>query len=481
MRRADLSVFRTVARTELPVLGPLLPPLSRAANRSRLWFAIAGLLAVGGGREGRRAATRGLAAIGLASAVTNLPIKLLAGRDRPDRSVVPEIRHLARVPTSTSFPSGHSASAFAFATAVGLERPRLRPVMLPLAAAVAVSRVYTGVHYPGDVLVGSAMGVLLARATLRGWPLLDRVPATAAPAEASAPLPERYGTGVVLVENVGAGSVLTRGARDQLQAALPGLRSIQAEPGEDLAATLERAAGTARVLATAGGDGTSSAGAAAAHRAGIALVPVPTGTLNHLARDLGIDEVSAAVAAIRGGRLVSMDLGVIDGRTFVDAAAVGSYPHLLVWQEALEPRLGRWPATAWVLARFAFRGEPFELEIDGRPRRVWAVFIGNGTYLADGIAPARRRRLDDGLLDVRLVGAERRWARSRLLLSMLSGRLHASAVYERWTAAQVQVRSSQGPLRLAWDGESAQGPEAFTIEKRPRALLVLQPPEAGAG
>ncbi len=69
------------------------------------------------------------------------------------------------MPKSSSFPSGHAASAFAFATAVGLDEPLWLPVILPLALGVAVSRVRLGVHYPSDVVVGMAIGVSIGVAT----------------------------------------------------------------------------------------------------------------------------------------------------------------------------------------------------------------------------------------------------------------------------------------------------------------------------
>jgi membrane-associated phospholipid phosphatase len=122
----------------------------------------AGVLALVGGPRGRRAAATGVAAIAVTSFVVNQPLKLAGARRRPDRQQlgVPEGRWV-RMPGSTSFPSGHSASAAAFAVAVGDVLPTLRAPPRVAASIVAFSRVYTGVHYPGDVLVGMAAGGLL--------------------------------------------------------------------------------------------------------------------------------------------------------------------------------------------------------------------------------------------------------------------------------------------------------------------------------
>ncbi len=166
IHKLDQAVYAAVATSPTPSLDTGLRKLSNAANYSRISGGISIGLAVFGGSAGRKAAFRGMASIGVTSAVLNALVKPVARRARPDRegAAVPEVRHV-RMPTSHSFPSGHSASAFAFAVGVGHVLPWSIPPLVMLAAGVAYSRVHTGVHYPGDVVIGSLSGFVLAEAT----------------------------------------------------------------------------------------------------------------------------------------------------------------------------------------------------------------------------------------------------------------------------------------------------------------------------
>ena len=154
----DRAVYDAVARTPTATLDGPVRQLSTAADHSRLWLAIATMIALLGGRRGRRAALEGAVAIGVTSATVNLGAKSLHRRHRPPRAVALPTARQIPMPTSTSFPSGHAASAFAFAYAVGRHLPGLAVPVRLLAAGVAYSRVHTGVHYPGDVVVGSVTG-----------------------------------------------------------------------------------------------------------------------------------------------------------------------------------------------------------------------------------------------------------------------------------------------------------------------------------
>jgi undecaprenyl-diphosphatase len=146
--------------------------LSRAADRSKLWFAVAAATALLGGPGGRLAARRGLVSLGIASGFANLVAKPLSARRRPPREEAEGLanRHV-QMPRSSSFPSGHTASAFAFATGAAGAQPVLSAPLRALAALVGYSRVHTGVHYPADVLAGAFIGVSAAELTSH---LLDR-------------------------------------------------------------------------------------------------------------------------------------------------------------------------------------------------------------------------------------------------------------------------------------------------------------------
>jgi undecaprenyl-diphosphatase len=152
-------VYGIIADTPTPNLDVPLRELSSLANHSKIWFAIAGGLALFGGETGRRGALAGVVSIGAASLIANAVVKPFAQRRRPDREGedIPDARHVP-MPTSTSFPSGHSASAFAFVSAVGNEIPAIGGPLRGLAGAVAYSRVHTGVHYPTDAIIGAIMG-----------------------------------------------------------------------------------------------------------------------------------------------------------------------------------------------------------------------------------------------------------------------------------------------------------------------------------
>jgi undecaprenyl-diphosphatase len=162
----DTAVYVAIAGTSTPTLDRAMTRLTQAANYSRLSIAASLLLAAARSAKGRQAAALGLASVAVTSTVGNLVLKPVGRRPRPDPHVhdVPAARQ-APLPRTRSFPSGHTASAFAFATGVGQVLPTEAGALRVLAALVGYSRVHTGVHYPGDVVAGALLGSVLAQVT----------------------------------------------------------------------------------------------------------------------------------------------------------------------------------------------------------------------------------------------------------------------------------------------------------------------------
>ncbi|MFG3280935.1 bifunctional phosphatase PAP2/diacylglycerol kinase family protein [Streptomyces sp. NPDC048111] len=481
----DRRWFERVATARLAGADQVLPRLSHAANHGRLWFAAAGVLAVAGGPTARRAARRGIGALALASLTTNTVAKYATRRPRPVADTVPLVRRLAKAPLTTSFPSGHSASAAAFAAGVALESTRYGALVAPLAAAVAFSRVYVGVHYPGDVLAGCALGMAAAAVTCYWWPPRPQ-PVHPLHTRAEAPaLPE--GEGLVVVVNGGSGQGVPGRlpAEDHLRLLLPKAEIVGLGADDDLGDLLDEAVARAeqldRVLGVCGGDGTVNAAGERAARAGLALAVFPGGTFNHFALDAGVAAFEDTAYAVEHGEAIRVDLARVrdgsgrDVTAFVNTFSIGLYPDLVRMREGMQDRLGKWPAAAVALVRVLRTAAPLRLEVDGQQRSLWLLFAGNGHYHPEGLTPSHRPRLDEGLLDIRTVDAEPRFARTRLVVSALAGALRRSHVYRGERVRSIRLTGLDNVNSLAYDGETATAPDSLALDKAERALVVYSP------
>jgi membrane-associated phospholipid phosphatase len=165
----DLRIDAWVERIRSPQLDPVFYGLSSAADHGLLW------LLAGAGRAARRGdpgtALRMGAALGVESLLTNGPIKAMFRRVRPEDDRPPEgpLPYGMHRPITSSFPSGHAASAFTAATL--LAGGAATPLWFALAALVASSRVYTRMHHTSDILAGAALGIGLGLAARRLVPL----------------------------------------------------------------------------------------------------------------------------------------------------------------------------------------------------------------------------------------------------------------------------------------------------------------------
>ncbi|MFR9675655.1 phosphatase PAP2 family protein [Streptomyces sp. TR02-1] len=501
VRNWDHRLFRQVAARHWPGGDRVLPTLSRAADRGALWFAVAAGIAATRRPTARRTALRGVASLALASATVNTLGKGAVRRARPLLDGVPMMRRLHAQPVTTSFPSGHAASAAAFTTGVALESRRWGAAVAPLAAAIAFSRVYTGVHYPGDVLAGAALGVGAAFAVRGLAPTRDQLPAPARPIADAPAL--RGGKGLVMVANAASGQRTAEpapGARETapepdgaaaLRAALPDAEVVLCDPrSDDLTALFEDAAARAKAaggaLGVLGGDGTINAAARTALRHRLPLAVLPGGTRNHFAYDLGIETVEDACRAVAAGEAVAVDLGRFTPGSrsargagyFLNTFSLGSYPELVRMRERWAPRIGAWPAGVLAAMRVLRTAGPVQAGLGGRQRPMWQLFVGNCSYRGIGLTPVRRHDLADGLLDVRVVPGGR-WPRSRLLTAALTSVVGRSPVHSTARLRRLRITDIPAGIHLAFDGEVAEAPRELLIDKHHEALTVYRPMDRG--
>jgi diacylglycerol kinase family enzyme len=423
-----------------------------------LWGAISALLYVSGSRRARRAALRGLIAASVSGLVG---IGMKRARPRDDR-----------------MPSAEAGEAAAFAIAAAFE---LRLAGLSIAGASAASiatRSRLGFDKPAASLSGAAIGAGMGLATTWLWPVAPpegpKVPRVWLPSHAE---PSEDGHGLVIVVNLDSGNGVP--PTKELREALPKAEVVEVDvkEGDELRRALDERADEATALGVAGGDGSVNTAAQVALDEGKVLMVVPSGTFNHLTGALQIETVDDAVAAVKKGQAVGIDVATIDGKTFLNAASFGGYVEFVDAREKLERRIGKWPAVAIALIRVLRSYEPVEIEIDGKPACVWMAFIGNCRYHPSGFAPSWRERLDDDLLDFRYVDGAAPFARTRLTVAVLTGRLGRSKVYHQSVVQRLRIHSHNGPLRLARDGETFEGSEDVVIEKLPKRLAVYVPHE----
>jgi diacylglycerol kinase family enzyme len=288
---------------------------------------------------------------------------------------------------------------------------------------------------------------------------------------------------VIINERSGPRAEEDQGAGIQARFAAEGMtvRLERVRHGGDIAARARQAAARGDLLVAAGGDGTVGTVAAVAVESGTTLGVLPTGTLNHFAKDAGIPlDLSQAVRTIVAGHVRAVDVGEVNGRIFVNNSSIGLYARM-VWERHLEQRKGRskWTAFAVAMAR-TWRRYPTlvaHLTVAGTQHvfRTPFIFVGNNAYFAEGFNLGARAALDRGELSIFVAPQCGRFEILAMPFLGLVHRLDADPHFARLDAKEVSIELSRPRLRVATDGEVALLTPPLQYRVRPGALRLFVP------
>jgi diacylglycerol kinase family enzyme len=291
---------------------------------------------------------------------------------------------------------------------------------------------------------------------------------------------------VIVIVNAGAGKAddaavhrrmievfTAKGLRADIQLARSGAEIL------DLARRATKAESS--VVVAAGGDGTINAVASELVGSNKILGVLPLGTLNHLAKDLGVPlELESAVDVIAQQSLAQIDIGEVNGRYFLNNSGLGLYPGIVHEREQQQAQgRSKWLAffSALLIILHKYPLMTVRLSAEGRElrRRTPMVFVGNNEYELQGFNMGSRRFLNRGKLFLYVTREMSRWRLLKIGLAALFGRLGDSRDFDAMSVKEVSVQARRRRLRVALDGEVVVMRLPLRYRILPAALRVLVP------
>ena len=297
------------------------------------------------------------------------------------------------------------------------------------------------------------------------------------------------GLKLAVVLNRRAGTLFGRSIED-------GAREIEARfarAGSSASVTIEAGRATidairhaarsdAHVVVVGGGDGTVRSAARIVLEHGKTLGILPLGTVNLLARDLGIPfDLDAAIDALAAGEIRRIDVGVVNGRIFLSTSGLGFFVHMAQAREEWRSSSMRskWVAFAGALWTALARAPDFEIDIDTgdglRAVRTRAVLTTNNIYEDVPGLVAKRPRLDRGELALHIARHQSRLATLRAAVLAINGGWQVDPGVETIRTRSFTVLSDRSHMRVSNDGELDVIKTPLLYRVRPRALAVLAP------
>lgn len=231
-----------------------------------------------------------------------------------------------------------------------------------------------------------------------------------------------------------------------------------------------------------GGDGTISTAAANLAGGSVPLGVLPLGTLNHFARDLGVPLAwRDAVAELVQGERRWVDLGEVNGRTFINNCSIGWYAEAVRRRDALRRKhgVGKWWAMLRATTAVFLRLRRLRVQLERRdrviPLRTPFIVVANNRYSGRVLNSSLRPELDAGQLWIYTTRARGRLAILRMIAQSIVRDLDATDELDQFPVAAADLSTAVARTAIAVDGELVNLQWPLRFRSRPGALLVLVP------
>ncbi len=245
------------------------------------------------------------------------------------------------------------------------------------------------------------------------------------------------------------------------------------------------ASGAERVI-VAGGDGSVAGAAAVLGGSSIALGIVPAGTLNHLAKDLGIPlDLEQAAQLAASGSPTTIDIARAGDRVFINTSSLGAYVVFVRTRERLERWMGYWAASIVASMRVLFGMRLFtvEIEVEGARRRYRTPLVFVGVGERELKAPKFGGRVDGGQRGLHVLVVQNRTGARMFVLALAAAARGLDSVaqgpaIDAFLVDRCRIELPKRSVRLALDGEiiRTEGPIEYSLWRD--ALHVVAPPAA---
>ncbi len=236
------------------------------------------------------------------------------------------------------------------------------------------------------------------------------------------------------------------------------------------------------VIAAGGGDGTISAIASVMIECNKPLGVLPLGTLNHFAKDLNIPlNINEAIEVISKRKIKKIDVGEVNGRTFINNSSIGFYPKIVKHREFHTKKLGfnKWLAMAVAVINVFRRFHSVDVKLhsgsDTITTKTPFVFIGNNEYKTDLFNPGIRSSLSDGLLSIYFPDTTGKISMTKFAYLALLNKLNQADDFVMENSKEITIETKKKTLEVSADGEILKLDTPLKYKIKPLSIKVIIP------